>query len=161
MDYGMLRDYEETQDIPMWLKALLTALPFIIGGSAVVMILSHVPPRGMGYGMAALAVAMAWMAWLFRKLTITIGGGILGIDYGPAHPRIKLENIEWIAREPITLGRYGGIGIRMGAGAVCYNTRFGEGVRIHVRDRKQDVVFTTDNPDRVALALGQQLRTGG
>jgi hypothetical protein len=157
MDRPYYEQYEETQELVFWARAA-----FFIGAAGVavgcyLMFRDPTVPRSMAWSFLALTAVMFWAFWAFARLTIRIGGGRIEIRYGPVGPTVDLEDIEWIASEPITFRRYGGIGIRVGAGAVCYNTRFGDGIRMHVRGRKRDWVFTTKDPAEVARALGMEL----
>jgi hypothetical protein len=149
--------YEETQDMILWVRAVFIIAVVAIAVSCYYMFRDPTVPRVMPWGFVVLTALMFWSYWTFTRLTIRVGGGKLEFGFGPFRPKVNLEDIEWIAAEPITFRRYGGIGIRVGAGAVCYNTRFGNGVRIGVRGRRRDWAFTTKNPQEVARALGKDL----
>jgi hypothetical protein len=50
--------------------------------------------------------------------------------------------------------KYWGIGVRLGMdGTICYNSRFGKGVRIKIRDKRKDYVLTSNNPQALCQAL--------
>jgi hypothetical protein len=151
-------DYRETQSALWWVLLALIIGAVGMSAAAVWLWLDPTTPVWMRILFTVLAPGMIWALLVFRRLDILVADGQLTFGFGPFRPSVAVDEIEGVSREPITLTRYGGVGIRFGQGAVCYNTRFGEGLRIRVRGRSRDYVLTTDYPEELARALGQPLK---
>lgn len=90
----------------------------------------------------------------FYKLRIKVENGFLEFSFGIIKKRFKVEDV--ISCEPYQLkfGNYLGMGIRFGRdGTIAYNTRFGRGVKIQVRNKKRAYVLTTNDPGALCEAL--------
>src|SRR3990170_3910056 len=101
-----------------------------------------------------------WVKFMFvnfRSLEIKVQGRFLEFGFGIFRKKIPLSDIVSCEESQVSFGRYWGIGIRVGTdGTICYNSRFGKGVRIKIKDKRKDYVLTSDNPQ----ALCQAIRTG-
>lgn len=151
-------EYRETQSAAWWVLGALAVGALGMSVAAVWLWLDPSAPTWMRVLFTVLAPAMIGAFLVFRRLDIVVADQRLSFGFGPFRPSVALDEIGGIAREPITLARYGGVGIRFGQGAVCYNTRFGEGLRIKVRGRSRDYVLTTDHPEELSAVLGHPLR---
>ena len=100
--------------------------------------------------------------WLiFRRLDITLDDENLSFGFWRFRPVVPVQGIVSAEPERITFRKYGGIGIRTCAGAVCYNTRFGDGVRIKVKGRKRDWVFSCNDVPRMVSLLNEEISKRG
>jgi hypothetical protein len=153
---GYYEQYEETQDLTWWVRVSMLVAP--LGTAVATYGMFKVPgaPPAMAWGFAVLTALLAWLSWALLRFTIRIGDGRLRFGFGPLAATVQIEDIEWIALERITW-RQGGVGVHLSGGVVCYSARFGPGVRIHVRGRRRDWVFSADDPQRIAFALGKEL----
>lgn len=106
-------------------------------------------------------IAMFASALVFGRFDILLDDRHLSFGFVWPRPVVDLQDIVSAGPERITLWRYGGIGIRIGARAVCYNTRFGEGVRIRVKGRRRDWVFSCSEPQRLISLLNDDIRKHG
>jgi hypothetical protein len=102
-----------------------------------------------------LIMVLSWL--IFRRLEIGLDDENLSFGFWRFRPVVPMQSIISCEPERITFRKYGGIGIRMGAGAVCYNTRFGDGVRIKVKGRKRDWVFSCDDVPRMIELLNEEI----
>jgi hypothetical protein len=152
-----MANYAEAQPAAWWVRLSLIIGALIMIAAALVLWAEPAAPLWMRVMFTVLAPVMVWLALAFKGLDIVVADGKLVFGWGPFRPSVALADIEEVSREPITFARYGGVGIRLGQGAVCYNARFGEGLRIKVAGRKRDYVFTTDHPEEVAAALGHPI----
>ncbi|MDP2960305.1 MAG: hypothetical protein Q8N71_02670, partial [candidate division Zixibacteria bacterium] len=90
----------------------------------------------------------------FRRLEIKVQGRFLEFGFGIFRKKIPLADIISCEESSVSFGKYWGIGIRLGSdGTICYNTRFGKGVRIKIKDKRRDYVLTSDNPQALCQAL--------
>jgi len=163
MDY--LREarirFREVQPLAPWLQAVF--LIGAIGMAAAVYPAMH-DPKLVGpakalplVGPAALVVCWLWL----RQMEIVLDDQNLSFGFWLFRPSVPLKNIVSCELEKITLWKYGGIGIRVAAGAVCYNTRFGDGVRIRVEGRRRDWVFSCDDTPRLLALLNEDIARRG
>ena len=90
----------------------------------------------------------------FYKLKIEINDEYLEFGFGLIKTRFQRQDI--ISCEPYRLrfGNYLGIGIRIGFNrTIAFNTRFGKGVRIQIKDKKRAYVLTSNDPRALCEAL--------
>ena len=98
--------------------------------------------------------ALIFMFANFWRLEIKVQGRFLEFGFGIFKKKIPLSDIVSCEESEVSFGRYWGIGIRLGMdGTICYNTRFGKGVRIKIKDKRKDYVLTSDNPQALCQAL--------
>jgi len=150
--------YEERTHLVAWAQALIGVTLLVLVGELVGVWITPGAPWAVRILLLILTPVFTWMFFTFRTLTIEVTDGALRFGFGPFRRRLRLEDIAGCEREDITFRRYGGIGLRYGAGAVCYNTRFGRGLRLHVRGRRRDYVLSTDRPEELAGVLGHPLK---
>ncbi|HVP37141.1 MAG TPA: hypothetical protein VMT04_09125, partial [Terriglobales bacterium] len=101
-----------------------------------------------------VGLALIFMYANFRRLEIKIQGRFLEFGFGIFKKKIPLSNIVSCEESQVSFGRYWGIGIRLGMdGTICYNSRFGNGVRIKIKDKSKDYVLTSNNPQALCHAL--------
>lgn len=149
--------YKEKQDLVWWVKYL-----FLIGISGILLGLVFSPndpetPFWLTPFLILIGLFLIFMYVNFRSLEIKVQGGFLEFGFGIFKKRFLLTDIISCEETKITFGEFLGIGIRRGLdGTICYNMRFGKGVRIKIRDKKKDYVLTSNNPQ----ALCQAIKTG-
>lgn len=163
MDYSRqarLR-YHEVQFMPRWADLLFGTAIVILASAGYLgrEDLSREPGGYAGLLLAVTAVAAVWL--IFRRLEIALDDENLSFGFWRFRPVVPLQDIASAQPEKITFLKYGGIGIRWGPGAVCYNTRFGEGVRIRVKGRKRDWVFSCDDAPRLLALLDDAISRRG
>ena len=158
MDY--LREarirYREVQSIGRMFQLILWGIPLLI--VAVVAYTTRGEPGGTSDALTGLlpVVMILVPVWLiFRRLDITLDDENLAFGFWRFRPVVPLQSIVSAEPEKITFRKYGGIDIRWVAGAVCYTTRFGEGVRIKVEGRKRDWVFSCNDAPRLIGLLNE------
>jgi hypothetical protein len=151
--------YEERIYLVAWAQFLIVdSLLLLVGGLIACWVIPGAPWVARIL-LLVLTPIMLLVFLAFRSLTIEVKEDVLRFGFGPFRARIPLADIEGCEREDITFRRYGGIGLHHGIGAVCYNTRFGPGLRIRVRGRRRvDYVLGTDRPEELARALGHPLK---
>jgi len=149
--------YSEKQNLVWWVKYL-----FILAFAGIILslFLSSSDPKTPFWVIPFLILVGLFILFMFinfRSLEIKVQGSFLEFGFGIFRKKISLEDIISCEESSVSFRRYWGIGIRMGSdGTICYNTRFGKGVRIKIRDKRRDYVLTSDNPQ----ALCQALRAG-
>jgi len=146
--------YSEKQNIVWWVKfAFVVAMIGIILG----LILSPRDPKSPFWVTPFLVLAglaFIFMFSNFRSLQIKVQGRLLEFGFGIFKKRIQISDILSCEETQVSFGRYWGIGIRLGMdGTICYNTRFGKGVRIKIKGKRKDYVLTSDNPQGLCQAL--------
>ncbi|HEX9912846.1 MAG TPA: hypothetical protein VGB01_06340 [candidate division Zixibacteria bacterium] len=146
--------YSEKQNLVWWVKYLFL---LIFGGIILGVILSPQDPETpfwVAPFLILLGILFFFIFINFRILEIKVQGRFLEFGFGIIKKKILRSDIVSCEKSSITFWRYGGIGIRLGMdGTVCYNTRFGKGVRIKVKNKKRDYVLTSDNPQALCQAL--------
>jgi hypothetical protein len=146
--------YSEKQNLVWWVRYLFI---LIFAGIILGIILSPQDPETPFWVTPFLILLVILFFFIFinfRILEIKVQGRFLEFRFGIIKKKILLSDIISCEESTITLWKYGGIGIRLGMdGTVCYNTRFGKGVRIKVKNKKRDYVLTSDNPQALCQAL--------
>ncbi len=90
----------------------------------------------------------------FYKLSIKVENGLLEFGFGIINKRFRVEDVVSCQPYQLKFGKVLGIGIRLSTdGAVVYNTRFGKGVKIQIKDKKLAYVLTSKNPESLCEAL--------
>lgn len=149
--------YTERQNLVWWAKSV-----FILAMAGIILGLVLSPrdpntPFWVTPFLALIGIILVFMFMNFRSLEIKIDGRFLEFGFGFFRKRIPLADIVSCEESPVSFTRYWGIGIRLGMdGTICYNSRFGKGVRIKVKDKRKDYVLTSNDPQ----ALCQALKTG-
>jgi hypothetical protein len=151
--------YSEKQSMVWWVKfVFILALIGIILG----MVLSPQDPNTPFWVtpfLIIIGLVLIFMFANFRRLEIRVQGQFLEFGFGIFKKKIPLSDIVSCEESQVSFGRYWGIGIRLGMdGTICYNTRFGKGVRIKIKDKRKDYVLTSDNPQALCQALKAQSR---
>ena len=146
--------YKETQDLVWWVKHLFL---IGIGGILLGLIFSPRDPETTFWITPLLifiGLLIIFMYVNFHSLEIKVQGRFLEFGFGIFKKGFLLSEIASCEETRITFSRYGGIGIRWGSdGTVCYNTRFGKGVRIKIIGKKKEYVLTSNNPQALCKAL--------
>lgn len=149
--------YSEKQNLVWWVRYLIILIfvGFILGLS-----LTFSDPQTPSWVKPFITLFVLFFLFIFinfRQLQIKVEGRFLEFGFGIFRKKIPLSEIISCEESSITFKRYLGIGIRFGLdGTVCYNTRFGKGVRIKVSNKKRDYVLTSDNPQALCQALKAQ-----
>ncbi|MDP3024857.1 MAG: hypothetical protein Q8O10_04920 [candidate division Zixibacteria bacterium] len=149
--------YSERQNLVWWVRYLiiLVFVGFILGLS-----FTFSDPKTPSWVSPFITILVLFFLLIFinfRTLEIKVDGRFLEFGFGIFRKKIALSDIIFCEESKVTFGKYGGIGIRWGfGGTICYNTRFGKGVRIKIKDKRKDYVLTSDNPQ----ALCQAIKTG-
>jgi hypothetical protein len=151
--------YSEKQSMVWWVKfVFILALIGIILG----MVLSPQDPNTPFWVtpfLIIIGLVLIFMFANFRRLEIRVQEQFLEFGFGIFKKKIPLSDIVSCEESQVSFGRYWGIGIRLGMdGTICYNTRFGKGVRIKIKDKRKDYVLTSDNPQALCQALKAQSR---
>lgn len=146
--------YSEKQNIVWWVKfVFILALIGIILG----LVLSPRDPNTPFWTtpfLILIGLVLIFMFANFRRLEIKVQGRFLEFGFGIFRKKIPLSDIVSCEESQISFGRYWGIGVRVGTdGTICYNTRFGKGVRIKIKDKRKNYVLTSDNPQALCQAL--------
>ncbi len=145
--------YKEKQDLVWWVKYL-----FIIGIGGILLGLVLSPkdpetPLWLTPLLIVIGLLLIFMYVNFRSLEIRVQGRFLEFGFGIFKKRFLLADIISCEKTEITFIKYSGIGIRRGLdGTICYNTRFGKGVRIKTKGKVY--ALTSNNP----LALCEAIR---
>lgn len=147
--------YSEKQNLVWWVRYLfvLILLGIILG-----LVLSPQDPETPFWVtpfLILVGVSFIFIYINFRSLEIKVQGRTLEFGFGIFRKKILLTDVVSCEECSISLWKYGGIGIRVNLldGSVCYNTRFGKGVRIKIKNKKRDYVLTSDNPQALCQAL--------
>jgi hypothetical protein len=133
---------------------------FLAGGSVLMLIIAPELRKTFRLWVAAYAcLSMSVMAILgllsLRRFHIHVSGGLLRFGYRPRLMTIPARDIDWIAREELSVAVHSGAAARTQARGVIH--RSGSGVRIHLHGSLRDWIIPTDNPQRLAVALGKTL----
>lgn len=146
--------YSEKQNIVWWVRFV-----FVLGMLGIILGLVLSPrnpntPFWVTPFLVLAGVAFIFMFSNFRSLRIKVQGRLLEFGFGIFKKRIPLTDIVSCEETQVSFLRYWGIGIRLGMdGTICYNTRFGKGVRIKIKGKRKDYVLTSDNPQGLCQAL--------
>ena len=146
--------YTEKQGMVWWVKFvfILAMIGIILG-----LILSPKDPNTPFWVtpfLILIGLVLLFMFANFRSLKIRVQGRFLEFGFGIFKKKISLSDIVSCEESQVSFVRYWGIGIRLGMdGTICYNTRFGKGVRIKIKDKRKDYVLTSDNPQALCKAL--------
>ncbi len=146
--------YSEKQSLVWWVK-----LAFVLGMIGIVLglILSPRDPKTPFWltpFLILIGLALVFMFANFRSLEIKVQGRFLEFGFGIFRKKIPLSDIVSCEETQVSFVRCSGIGIRLGMdGTICYNSRFGKGVRIKIRNKRRDYVLTSDNPQALCRAL--------
>jgi hypothetical protein len=151
--------YAEKQNMVWWVKFIFAlALTGIILG----LILSPRDPKTPFWVTPFLILIGLFLVFMFvnfRNLKIRVQGRFLEFGFGIFRKKIPLSDIVSCEESQVSFGRYWGIGIRLGTdGTICYNTRFGKGVRIKTKEKRKDYVLTSNNPQGLCQAMKAQSR---
>ncbi|MFQ6119789.1 MAG: hypothetical protein ACE5KE_07870 [Methanosarcinales archaeon] len=145
-----MKHYEEQQHFPLVIRILIyISLIFPIIG----IYFAYRDPKSPFWLIPFLIVLEIFLIFIFlnfNKLVIRVHDVFLEFGFGIFKKKFRLMDI--ISCEPVELkfSNYLGIGIRFGLdGTIAYNTRFGKGIKIRVKNKKRGYVLTTDNPYRV------------
>ena len=146
--------YSEKQGMVWWVKfVFVLALIGIILG----LVLSPQDPNTPFWVtpfLILIGLVLIFMFVNFRGLEIKVQGRFLEFGFGIFRKKIPLSDIVSCEESQVSFGKYWGIGIRLGTdGTICYNTRFGKGVRIKIKDKRKDYVLTSDNPQAFCQAI--------
>jgi hypothetical protein len=153
--------FREVQQMAWWVRLAFWAgiVATAVGLYAVVFI-PGAPPDVKWTVLAVLVILV--ILWLvFRRLEIVLDDQNLSFGFWLFRPVVPLKSIVSCEPQKITLWKYGGIGIRVAARAVCYNTCFGDGVRIRVEGRRKDWVFSCDDAPRLIALLNEEIAKRG
>lgn len=151
--------YSEKQSMVWWVKFvfILAMIGIILG-----LVLSPQDPNTPFWVtpfLILVGLVLIFMFANFRSLEIRVQGRFFEFGFGIFRKKIPLSDIVSCEESQVSFGRYWGIGIRLGTdGTICYNTRFGKGVRIKIKDKRKDYVLTSDNPQALCQALKAQSR---
>lgn len=146
--------YAEKQGMVWWVKFvfILAMIGIILG-----VVLSPQDPKTPFWVtpfLILVGLVLIFMFANFRRLEIKIQGRFLEFGFGIFKKKILLSDIVSCEESEVSFAKYWGIGIRLGMdGTICYNTRFGKGVRIKIKDKRKDYVLTSDNPQALCQAL--------
>lgn len=146
--------YVEKQNMIWWVKFIfiLAMIGIVLG-----LILSPKDPTAPFWVtpfLILIGLVLIFMYANFRNLDIKVQGRFLLFGFGIFKKKIPLSDIISCEESQVSFSRYWGIGIRLGMdGTICYNTRFGKGVRIKIKDKRKDYVLTSDNPQALCQAL--------
>jgi hypothetical protein len=144
--------YKEKQDLVWWVKYLFL---IGIGGILLGLVLSPKDPETPFWLtplLILIGLLLIFMYVNFRSLEVKVQGRSLEFGFGIFKKRFSLSDIISCEETTITFGEFLGIGIRRGFdGTICYNTRFGKGVRIKTKGKVY--VLTSNNPQALCEAL--------
>lgn len=153
--------FREAQEFVGWARLSMVGAVVSVGVGAFVVLYAPGTPESVKVFMLIALLMVVFAVLEFRRLEIVVDDENLRFGFRLVHPVVPLKSILSCEPEKITLWKYGGIGIRVAAGAVCYNTRFGDGVRIRVEGRRRDWVFSCDDSARLLALLNDSISKHG
>jgi len=148
--------FREVQPMASWLQAMLIIAAVVM--AAAIYPEMHDPKLvGPAKALPLLGPALLVVCWLWlRQMEIALDDQNLSFGFGIFHPVVPIENIISCQPENITMLRHG-IGIHYARGVVCYNARLGPGVRIRVKGRKRDYVFSCNDAPRLISLINEEI----
>ena len=148
-------DYRHTQTgytaivVGLWLLVIVLIVVAVAGEET----------RGAVIVAAAFAAFIAVVAFVFSRLTVTVGAGEVKTAFGWGWPRRAVDTLDISAFRPVRNKWYYGWGIRLVPGGWLWNVWGLDAVEIDLRSGKKFRIGTDEPADLVAaLALHTSLR---
>jgi hypothetical protein len=108
--------------------------------------------RHLSYAAASfLFLILVGAAFTFNRLAVTFDGRQITLRYGVFSKKIAVEDVVSLKPVQVKWWRYGGTGIRMGAGTRGWITGSGPGVEVETRTLTY--VANCDRPERLAALV--------
>lgn len=139
-------EYQEEQNGPWWAIVLATILVII---SVIMLIFGSEYKSSPAWMMVFWPAFIAFLVFLlinFAKMKIFVTDTELIVSYGVFKKVIKKSDIRKIEPVKLTFTNTGGIGIRFSYdNMIVYNTRWGDALKIELKNTRRKFGFTTDN----------------
>ncbi|MFH1591041.1 MAG: DUF3093 family protein [archaeon] len=149
--------YSERQPFTILVMIMITVIIVVLSTSLLVE--RGVDDTESNLTLAVMSIMFVGILLVFRELRIELTETELWFGFWKFGKRVPLDSVEECSMHPIKWGNYMGMGIRRGwDGSWCYNTRFGQAIRVKIKDKKSFYVVTVDKPEKLVSLVNERIK---